>query len=63
MNIEHFVGYVYFVGLINAQKMEHVKVPKHILIFESKLVQKVLLCRCWVSCDPTHTLCMFSSSL
>jgi len=43
--------------LINAQKMECIKVLKHILIFESELVQKVLLCGCRVSCDPTHALC------
>jgi hypothetical protein len=57
MNIEvYFVGYVYFMDLTNAQKMEHIKVLKHVLIFESELVHKVLLCGCWVSCDLTHAL-------
>ena len=40
MNIEvHFVGYVYFVDLINTQKTGHLKVRKRILMFESELVQ------------------------
>ena len=36
----NFVGYVYFTDLINTPKMERLKVPKHILMFESELVRK-----------------------